>query len=196
MSEPTELFSLQQLGVESISLDYKLSRRRDRYGNTFRYRAKVGAVADSQVGPFAFDVFLSTVRTASTSARSNTPGAISGASNPEAIPIEVVYGFFLRGASCTDADPELFQRKCAMVAQAIGLTKVDESHVAPHLAGLRDELAALDSEVALARRSTDADANSRRLAVEGKRRNLILSKIESLKQQLTPEGQAASGSLH
>src|SRR5215216_832311 len=41
VSEPTELHGAQQLGLISIDLDYKESRRRDKYGNRFRYRAKV-----------------------------------------------------------------------------------------------------------------------------------------------------------
>ena len=40
-SEPIELHNLPQLGLATLDLDYKESRRVDRYGNSFRYRARV-----------------------------------------------------------------------------------------------------------------------------------------------------------
>jgi hypothetical protein len=41
ISEPDELFSLAQLGITRISLNYGLSQWVDAYGNAFRYRAQV-----------------------------------------------------------------------------------------------------------------------------------------------------------
>lgn len=57
-SESSELYTLQQLGLKSIDLDYKESRRVDSHGNRFRYRAKVKDVRGAQLGRWAWDVFL------------------------------------------------------------------------------------------------------------------------------------------
>lgn len=56
VSEATELHSAPQLGLSFIDLDYKESKRRDQYGNQFRYRAKVRDQAN--IGKWAWDVFL------------------------------------------------------------------------------------------------------------------------------------------
>jgi hypothetical protein len=52
VSEPWELHTLTDLNVNSISLDFKESRRTDQYGNQFRYRAKVNGTR------WAWDVFF------------------------------------------------------------------------------------------------------------------------------------------
>lgn len=58
ISEPDELSPLLTLGVASIDLDYRTSRRRDEHGNHFKYRAKVRDIRGAQVGRWAWDVFL------------------------------------------------------------------------------------------------------------------------------------------
>jgi hypothetical protein len=60
VSEADELHTLPALSVASISLDYKESRRTDRYGNVFRYRATVQWGGRGGRGHWAYDVFLVT----------------------------------------------------------------------------------------------------------------------------------------
>ena len=62
ISEASELQALPLLGVGSIDLDYKESRRIDAHGNQFRYRAKVRDLEGTHVGHWAWDVFLLTQR--------------------------------------------------------------------------------------------------------------------------------------
>ena len=58
ISEPSELKTLAALKLTKIDCDYKESKRTDEFGNQFRYRAKVKDAQGSQLGRWAWDVFL------------------------------------------------------------------------------------------------------------------------------------------
>jgi len=65
ISQPNELFTLSSLGVFSISLNYKEARRKDQYGNVFRYRSRINVTDQqedsSKAGPVAYDVFFTSL---------------------------------------------------------------------------------------------------------------------------------------
>jgi len=58
VSEPNELHTLPEFGIESISLAYRESRRRDEFGNVLRYRAKIYGINHRDLGRWAYDVIL------------------------------------------------------------------------------------------------------------------------------------------
>lgn len=58
ISETQELHSLPELGLKTLDLDYKSSKRTDQHGNRFRYRAKVKDMHDAQLNRWAWDVIL------------------------------------------------------------------------------------------------------------------------------------------
>ena len=62
ISEPSELHTLMQIGIKTLYLNYIKSKKIDQYSNQFRYRAKVKDNKDTQLGRWAWDVFLVTGR--------------------------------------------------------------------------------------------------------------------------------------
>lgn len=58
VSETAELHSLGAMGLQTLELDYKVSKKTDEYGNRFLYRAKVKDAQGQQLGRWAWDVFL------------------------------------------------------------------------------------------------------------------------------------------
>ncbi len=62
VSEANELQSLAALGIASLDLKYQSSKKVDQYGNEFRYRAKVHDVNGTQVGRWAWDVFITSIQ--------------------------------------------------------------------------------------------------------------------------------------
>ncbi len=61
ISEPGELQRLQNVGLDTIELEYKLSKQADSYGNEFKYRAKVKDAKKAKIARWAWDVFLQSV---------------------------------------------------------------------------------------------------------------------------------------
>ena len=55
ISEPGELKSLATYGIKRIAVNYRLSRKADKYGNEFRYR---GRINDESSDRFTYDVVL------------------------------------------------------------------------------------------------------------------------------------------
>jgi hypothetical protein len=58
ISEPWELHTLDELGVQQISLNYQAARRADEFGNQFRFRSKIDDNAHSHAARWAWDVFF------------------------------------------------------------------------------------------------------------------------------------------
>ena len=75
ISEANELLTLNQLGLTAIECDYKESKRKDEFGNQFRYRAKIRDQRDTRINRWAWDVFL--VRDATAALMNNLLGQVN-----------------------------------------------------------------------------------------------------------------------
>ena len=62
ISELAELHTLPELGVATLELTYKESKKTDQFGNKFGYRAKVKDARGNSLGRWAWDVFLQFAR--------------------------------------------------------------------------------------------------------------------------------------
>lgn len=58
LSQTAELLPLAEFGIQGIALNYKETDRRDRFGNIFRYRARLFIGKRARVSPIVWDVFL------------------------------------------------------------------------------------------------------------------------------------------
>lgn len=61
VSQPEELHTLPSLGVNSISLKYSEDSKTDKYGNLFRYRARLNPDTTTDSGKIVYDVFFVTL---------------------------------------------------------------------------------------------------------------------------------------
>jgi hypothetical protein len=58
ISQPDELFTLDQVGVAEISLTYHVSKRVDANGNIFRYRSTVRDTRGGETSKVIYDVYV------------------------------------------------------------------------------------------------------------------------------------------
>ena len=58
LTDPGELHTLPSLNVTGFELDYKLSKKTDKHGNRFAFRAKVKGTNGQDLGRWAWDVYL------------------------------------------------------------------------------------------------------------------------------------------
>lgn len=80
ISQPNELHHLPELGVFSISLQYRSEPFTDKYGNWFRYRGALNpdpADGESKDGRWTYDVFLDVLNGQPAEAKHSMEGIVS-----------------------------------------------------------------------------------------------------------------------
>jgi hypothetical protein len=78
VSQPSELHTLPELGVASVSLAYLEARQVDQHGNSFRYMAAVYGTPGSPAGMTAWDVWLVGTKPEPVSLRADDESSIGG----------------------------------------------------------------------------------------------------------------------
>jgi hypothetical protein len=190
ISQSDELFTLPEMNVTSISLDYKPASKLDRYGNSIHNRARI-TIGDPQTAStktFAYDVSFAVMPPTRPRPRRDPPEVVDGSVTPERIPSDIAWRMFIRRASCDTTDPKPYKQLCQHVQQEVGLSKDDQNRLAAHLKGFQAEMSSLDARMLEIGRPQDEETQNKYDALQAQAEKLITEKIAGLKQKLSPEG--------
>ena len=190
MSQSNELFTLPELNVTSISLDYQPASKLDRHGNSIHNRAKI-TIGDPQTASaktFAYDISFAVMPQPRPQPRRNPPEIIDGSITPERIPSDIAWRMFIRRASCDPSDTKPYRQLCEHVQQEVGLSRDDQKRLAAHLKGFQAEISSLEARILQIGRPQDEETQNKYDALQAQAEKLMTDKIAGLKQKLSPEG--------